>query len=89
MLEYDFVFLAFFLLSLWHRVFFKEQNMSIGLKNWLFPTISFVAFLYVMLLLGIWTYRVDANKPLFSSDGSSKGVTTLKDFKQEMQGYVK
>ena len=24
--------------------------MSIGLKNWLFPTISFVAFLYVMLL---------------------------------------
>ena len=63
--------------------------MSIGLKNWLFPTISFVAFLYVMLLLGIWTYRVDANKPLFSSEGSSKGVTTLKDFKQEMQVYVK
>lgn len=62
--------------------------MSTGLRNWLFPTLSFVVFLYAMLLLGIWTYRVDANKPLFNSQGSSK-TTTLKDFKQELQGYVK
>ncbi|MCX2716926.1 hypothetical protein OQH61_04165 [Helicobacter sp. MIT 21-1697] len=62
--------------------------MSTGLKNWLFPTLSFILFLYAMLLLGIWTYRVDANKPLFTG-GGSKGTATLKDFKQELQGYVK
>ncbi|MDE7235150.1 hypothetical protein [Helicobacter japonicus] len=63
--------------------------MSTGLKNWLFPTLSFLAFIYVLLLLGIWTYRIDTSKPIFSSDNASKGVTSLKDFKQEMQGYVK
>ena len=63
--------------------------MSTGLKNWLFPTLSCIAFLYVLLLLGIWTYRADTNAPLFESDGNSKNVTSLKDFKQEMQEYVK
>ncbi|TLD97354.1 hypothetical protein LS71_000945 [Helicobacter jaachi] len=62
--------------------------MNTNLKNWLCPTLSFVALLYALLLLGIWTYRADANKPLFSSE-TPKNVTTLKDFKQEMQGYVK
>ncbi|RDU61183.1 hypothetical protein [Helicobacter marmotae] len=63
--------------------------MGMGLRNWLFPTLSFVAFLYVLLLLGIWTYRINANTPLFGADNGSKNVTTLKDFKQELQGYVK
>lgn len=61
--------------------------MGTGLRNWLFPTISFVVFLYALLLLGIWTYRAD--EPLFSSERGSKGVTTLEAFKKEMQKYVK
>lgn len=63
--------------------------MSLGFKSWLFPTISFLGFLYVMLLLGIWTFKADSSKPLFSAENIGKGVTTLKDFKQEMQNYVK
>lgn len=63
--------------------------MSLGLKAWIFPTLSFIAFLYAMLLISIWTYRVDAHKPLFSSDSQTKNVTNLKDLKQEMQEYVK
>lgn len=59
------------------------------MKNWLFPSLSFVALLYVLLLFGIWTYRVDSSTPLFGDDSAPKGVTTLKDFKQEMQEYVK
>lgn len=63
--------------------------MSAGLRNWLFPTLSFIVFLYALLLLGIWTYRADTHKPLFSGSSGSGGVTTLKGFKDEMQKYVK
>ncbi|WP_334096526.1 hypothetical protein [Helicobacter typhlonius] len=63
--------------------------MGTGLRNWLIPSISFVGLLYILLLLGIWAYRVDSSTPLFSGDSYSKGLTTLKDFKQELQGYVK
>ncbi len=62
--------------------------MSNGLKNWLFPTLSFIALLYILLLIAIWTYRVDASKPFFDSIGS-KGTTTVKEFAKEMQKYVK
>ncbi|TLD81573.1 hypothetical protein LS68_000620 [Helicobacter sp. MIT 05-5293] len=66
--------------------------MNIGLKNWLFPTISFIVFLYAMVLIGIWTYRVDANQSLFSGAKKQGSATTqqqLKDLKQEMEKYVK
>lgn len=65
------------------------EILGATMKNWLFPSLSFVAFLYVLLLFGIWTYRVDSNTPLFGNENIPKGVTTLKDFKQEMQEYVK
>lgn len=58
-----------------------------GLKNWLVPTISFIAFLYVMALLGIWTYRSDANKPLFTQE-SSGNVTNIQDFQRELNKAI-
>lgn len=62
--------------------------MNIGLRNWLFPTISFIVFLYAMVLIGIWTYRVDANQSLFSGAKKTGKATNLKDLKQEMRKYV-
>lgn len=61
--------------------------MGAGLRNWLIPTLSFIGLLYVLLLLGIWAYRVDTSMPLFTNDGP-KDATTLKSFAQEMQKYV-
>ncbi|MCH5313212.1 MAG: hypothetical protein J1E28_02270 [Helicobacter sp.] len=61
--------------------------MGAGLRNWLIPTLSFIGLLYILLLLGIWAYRVDTNVPFFTNDGP-KDAATLKSFAKEMKKYV-
>lgn len=51
-------------------------------RNWLIPSIAFFLFLYVMVLLGIYTFR-DSQDALFEG-AKNLGPATVKDFQKEI-----
>lgn len=57
------------------------------MKVWVYPTFIFILFLYVMVFIVIYTYKINTKQ---SYDGVSKsGVTDLKTLKVEMMNQFK
>ncbi len=57
-------------------------------KTWIFPTLCFFLFCYVMVFVGFFTYRVNPNVSLFQDKGI-KGTTSVEGFQKELNKAMK
>ena len=68
------------------HIFTKGCKMDV--KTWIFPTLCFFLFCYVMVFVGFFTYRVNPNVSLFQEKGI-KGATSLDNLAKEMNKAMK
>ncbi|GAB0173224.1 hypothetical protein NHP164001_12410 [Helicobacter trogontum] len=54
------------------------------MRNWIYPTIVFVCFLYAMAFILFYTYKGVSSY----SGGKSQGVTTVESFQSEMNKKI-
>ncbi len=51
------------------------------MRDWIYPTLVFVVFLYAMAFVLFYTYKGASG---YSGGGKSGGTTTVEDFQSEM-----
>lgn len=57
------------------------------MRVWIYPTLIFVLFLYVMAFIIIYTYKIDVKQSYTSV--TSSGTTDLKSLKLEVMKQLK